>query len=406
MPGNAGQFRPKSAAATDSSADSNTTALTAPRRPASLIPPRLPRAPRAPRAPKPAKPNPVTLDDFSNQDPDQIPIHLDRRNKKGILSLWKKQIKIHPKKFISDFTKHMDIDHSNSRFYLEKSNDKKGLRFVLNGQTNEGHEFYIKRTINNGVVSHDYFKIDQKLQGNDFGKQLFRNQISLYKKLNVKKIEVHANIDVGGYAWAKYGFTAKKDSYIYNQTIDRTRRFADELSVWDVQTKRALHALANNWETRLKREFDPKMIWEIADCNIKVPHGNKTISFGKKILMDSNWWGDLDLQDSDCSERLYRYVNYKEEEEEHPAPITEEFVYENYMTEDTPQKKTYSNLPKKGSEFFYLENGKRKDAGLHNYILNNKEASDYCRHKSMLRAIAHGLPKKYAELIYLYTDRK
>jgi hypothetical protein len=44
------------------------------------------------------------------------------------------------------------------------------------------------------------------VQGGDIGKKLLASNIAMYEKMGINQVKVSANIDVGGYAWAKYGY--------------------------------------------------------------------------------------------------------------------------------------------------------------------------------------------------------
>lgn len=51
--------------------------------------------------------------------------------------------------------------------------------------------------------------LPERFQGTDVNKKMFADAISLYRSTNVKKVELVANVDVGGYAWFRYGFIPK-----------------------------------------------------------------------------------------------------------------------------------------------------------------------------------------------------
>jgi hypothetical protein len=51
-----------------------------------------------------------------------------------------------------------------------------------------------------------YFKVRSAEQGGDIGKRLLAANVAMYEKLGLTKVKVTANIDVGGYAWARYGY--------------------------------------------------------------------------------------------------------------------------------------------------------------------------------------------------------
>ncbi|MDR1764020.1 MAG: GNAT family N-acetyltransferase [Dysgonamonadaceae bacterium] len=102
-------------------------------------------------------------------------------------------------------------------WYQEKElsyNDYNGqFEISLQGRV-DGKWFSIRRKFYpSKTVEHSLFELDESLQGKGIAKELFRHLYSQYKNMGIKKIIIHANIDVGGYAWMKYGFTAKADQY-------------------------------------------------------------------------------------------------------------------------------------------------------------------------------------------------
>lgn len=64
----------------------------------------------------------------------------------------------------------------------------------------------IKKYPNEVSVSNDGFRIAREWQDKGIGGEITRGLEDYYKAHGVNKIEVHANVDVGGYAWAKAGF--------------------------------------------------------------------------------------------------------------------------------------------------------------------------------------------------------
>ena len=59
------------------------------------------------------------------------------------------------------------------------------------------------------VASHDGFVI----QGGGIGKKVLQSQFDEYERMGVTKVKVHANIDVGGYAWARFSFVPTQRSW-------------------------------------------------------------------------------------------------------------------------------------------------------------------------------------------------
>lgn len=58
-----------------------------------------------------------------------------------------------------------------------------------------------------------YFKLNKSATKHDTGKKMLAGNVETYKGLGIEKVEVTANIDVGGYAWAKYGYVPTQSSW-------------------------------------------------------------------------------------------------------------------------------------------------------------------------------------------------
>ncbi len=56
------------------------------------------------------------------------------------------------------------------------------------------------------VVDHHLFEISKELQGKGVSKRVFQSLYEQYKATGIERMEVFANIDIGGYTWARYGF--------------------------------------------------------------------------------------------------------------------------------------------------------------------------------------------------------
>ncbi len=64
-----------------------------------------------------------------------------------------------------------------------------------------------------------YFKVEKTEQDADIGKKVLAGNVAMYEKLGITEVGVTANIDVGGYAWAKYGYVPTQEAW--NQTRQR-----------------------------------------------------------------------------------------------------------------------------------------------------------------------------------------
>lgn len=149
-------------------------------------------------------------------------------------------------------------------------------------------------------VHHDGFVIPGGLQGQGIAKSVLRNSLGVYRDMGVKAIETYANIDVGGYAWAKYGFLPTDSpgtAEFATEMIDERVHYSDgaklKLSVAEARHLRS---------TVVRNTPNPEWIWSVADTKY---NGR---SIGKSALFDTGWDARLDLRNHRQVRRFLTYV--------------------------------------------------------------------------------------------------
>lgn len=159
---------------------------------------------------------------------------------------------------------------------------KKSVYFNMRGKT-----WFADRLITGTEIDHSYFKVNGK-QASGFGKKLLAAQLDLYDHAGIEKVTVHANIDVGGYAWARAGFKPDNPKRFLAMVEHRI----NDLVEWGKLSRQD----ANEIERIMADDEDGYALQRMA-----------ATPFGKVFLLGSNWWGTLDLTD----EERYAYVkNY------------------------------------------------------------------------------------------------
>jgi hypothetical protein len=150
---------------------------------------------------------------------------------------------------------------------------------------------------------HDSLRVDDKARGGGFVKQMTANQIDLYLKMGIERVELYANIDVGGYAWAKYGWLP--DPARWPTTAwglgTRLRLLASNL---DKDTLAVVQAHLN--------DPDPRAIWDLSDIKTPWQHRDwdpKINTVGKAMLSGNNWEGTLLLNNEQQMARFNDYVS-------------------------------------------------------------------------------------------------
>lgn len=138
-------------------------------------------------------------------------------------------------------------------------------------------------------VYHAFFEAGSTGEGS--GKKFFRTSMGVYKNLGVSNVKVYANISVGGYAWARYGYLPNNVGEIAALIRHGIRRFSSSLT--DKQKNTLL---------RLSESTDPRMLWKLSDMQF----GDRKI--GKEILLGNSWHGNMRLDDEHAMSRFRAYV--------------------------------------------------------------------------------------------------
>lgn len=169
-------------------------------------------------------------------------------------------------------------------------------RAILHGQ--DGQEIgLIERSFpGNGTVDHSYFQLNLSAQGQNVAKEQLARQIPLYQKMGLDAVTLHANIDVGGYAWAKYGFTPATTEW---------KSLVPEIGERLFEAQPHLHPDTYKAANQLLASENPKTLWDIADLTEKVDGQ----PLGKYLLKGTDWHGKLDLRDPTSMERFNSYVS-------------------------------------------------------------------------------------------------
>ena len=157
---------------------------------------------------------------------------------------------------------------------------------------------------------HAYLRIEEGARGKGSIPAMLENQINLYRKLGIEKVKLGANIDVGGYAWAKYGFLPEKGEWDYMRgrfkaMVDAERiRLSTAISPSrNYSAKDAVMEVLNNPE--------PEAMWHLTDLNIQAEPGK---SVGKWFLMNTSWGGTLHLTNPKALSRFNEYVTIKKKQ--------------------------------------------------------------------------------------------
>lgn len=128
-------------------------------------------------------------------------------------------------------------------------------------------------------VEHTLMKLPKKMQNKGYAKKIAQTYYRQYLKCGVNRISMVANEDVGGYAWAKYGYVCDKSE------IDRLLKKDPEIS------RKEFQDIVDDFY-KVNFESTPFPMRMIANY-----HDESGKNIGKEALLNSRWEGFLDMTD-------------------------------------------------------------------------------------------------------------
>jgi hypothetical protein len=178
------------------------------------------------------------------------------------------------------------------------------------------------------AIHHDIFELDEAFRGRGFGSAWNKQMFSEYKKLGVERVNLLANMEIGGYAWARQGFRPTKPvetSYILenalaNRSLNTTAwtqadqaRFTTKLKeIWpdysrlrEGRSSRVLSertAAVREAQEAIAKKFDWDFVMSLS------PEAQKS------LLVGSSWSGQLDLATA-----VLKHLGGKDGKQPHPS---------------------------------------------------------------------------------------
>ena len=191
-------------------------------------------------------------------------------DEKNFIKSWNDKIGIDPEVFKHDFLGGVDAT---------MSINKEGSKFVVNGSINgtgrhEGRSVgtYTREIDPDRKYAYSaFFELQKGVQHGDIGKKVLAGNVETYEKLGIEVVGVSANIDVGGYAWAKYGYVPTPEAwgelrsdlkrainFVSSQTgRGGSRRSAnqEEAEEWDWLSEETQNDVRDRWMSDSRQEF-------------------------------------------------------------------------------------------------------------------------------------------------------
>jgi GNAT superfamily N-acetyltransferase len=143
------------------------------------------------------------------------------------------------------------------------------------------------------VVDHDYFRIREEHQGKGVAADMMKQHDELYERIGATEINVHANIDVGGYTWALMGFdfaSRRHHEEMIDRVADRIAQVENPGASWERRSSR-IRELRDSLSRQLPDAFS---IATYKHPGFNHPeHGDK---LGKVAMLGTDWYGRRSLE--------------------------------------------------------------------------------------------------------------
>lgn len=146
------------------------------------------------------------------------------------------------------------------------------------------------------VAHHDLLQIGRTYQGSGFAEKFNANLYDWYRRSGIAKVEVHANIDVGGYTWATQGFDFANAQHAAS-FLRAAREKVDKVLLRPPKgLTKAQVAQLNDYLREIESGARPASAPEIARFGRQPGQGGRTSVWpGKWLMLRSDWNGRLFL---------------------------------------------------------------------------------------------------------------
>jgi lambda family phage portal protein len=166
----------------------------------------------------------VKVDDFTKGKVDLASgITSDKAKLDKFTADWDDRVKVAPEEFKKDF-----LGGQDGTMTINSEDEGDDTKWTISGKVHDAAGNVIgnyTREIDwaENKAESAYFKLNSGTTNKGIGKTILAANVEQYQKLGLDGVKVHANIDVGGYAWAKYGYVPTEQSWddLSREIIDR-----------------------------------------------------------------------------------------------------------------------------------------------------------------------------------------
>jgi SPP1 gp7 family putative phage head morphogenesis protein len=173
------------------------------------------------------------------------------------------------------------------------------------------------------TVHHSFFEIEPAFQGQGFGSAWNKHLFDQYRKMGFEKVELLANMEVGGYAWAKQGFRPRNVqaqgslvNQILKKPVEVTKWAPEDIAHLDELTQKSYRLIRQIEVARLAR--DGTALDRLADLG-RVVKWDDIMKFSpqaqKDLLLGSSWEGSLNLTKA----AVLKHLGGHDGKQDHPS---------------------------------------------------------------------------------------
>lgn len=163
------------------------------------------------------------------------------------------------------------------------------------------------------IMGNEFFKIyDKEHRGTGIAKSLLAVQLDIAKKAGIDTIAVHANIDVGGYTWARMGFQPDGDSLGSLCNAIRSRAGGRGKGLFYNSQTRETKWRAYTEAERTRAEAALRELEDVRYApgpNRIAPIVEKYRDVLKPAWLGENWYGHINLRDERNYQDYYNYLH-------------------------------------------------------------------------------------------------
>jgi len=146
-----------------------------------------------------------------------------------------------------------------------------------------------------------FFQVKKSEQDKGYGKKLLAANVAMYQKLGLDKVEVSANIDIGGYSWARYGYVPDQSSWnsLRSDIIDKLEQDNTRAShaasgsgytpdSWDSIVDHDQSQIEAAWMRSTYSEFEDSEIQSWRDSGAALDQAKQNLA-GDALLSQADW---------------------------------------------------------------------------------------------------------------------